>query len=185
MTELVDASVAGSAGRLPATARSLVLELRPKQWTKNLLVFAGLIFAGEVGHSGAWWHTGIAFVAYSAASSAAYIVNDMRDLQGDRIHPLKQHRPLASGALSTRAATRAMVALTALAFAAAAVLGAGSLAYLAAFMALQLAYSWRLKQWPLVDIAVIAALFEIRAAAGAEAIHVPISGWLLACTPLL
>lgn len=159
--------------------------LRPRQWTKNLLLFAGIIFAAELDDPGRWARAIAAFVAYCLASSAAYIVNDVRDAEQDRLHPLKRSRPIASGRVKPGRALNIAGILAALAFAIVAPLGWGSLAYMAGFFALQLAYSYRLKNVALVDVMAIAGLFVIRAAAGAEAVDVPISPWLIACTGLL
>jgi 4-hydroxybenzoate polyprenyltransferase len=156
--------------------------LRPRQWTKNLLVFAGIIFAGELGDSGRLLDAAGAFVVYCAASSAAYLLNDVRDAELDRLHPIKSHRPVASGLLSPRAALAAAVVLAVVAFALAAVLGRWSVVVLCAFVALQLAYSLGLKHVVLIDVMAIAGLFVVRAVAGAVAVDVPISPWLLLCT---
>ncbi len=156
-----------------------------RQWTKNLLLFAGLMFAAKLGAAARWGEALLAFAAYCAASSAAYLVNDVHDIERDRLHPTKQRRPVASGQFSTRTALVLAAILTAGALTAAAVLGVGSLIFLAGFLLLQLAYSFRLKQLVLIDVLTIAALFTIRSAAGAEAVEVRISPWLLACTALL
>ena len=159
--------------------------LRPKQYTKNLLLFAALLFADRAGSLDAWVAAGAAFVAYCLASSAAYLVNDVRDALEDRKHPVKRLRPIARGDLSPRAALGLAAVLAAASVAVTAALGAGSLAYLAAFLGLQALYSAWLKAVVLLDVAAIAALFVIRASAGAEAVDVPISGWLLVSTALL
>jgi 4-hydroxybenzoate polyprenyltransferase len=165
--------------------RPLLVALRPRQYTKNLLTLAGIIFAGEASHLDVWPRAALVFFVYCAASSAAYIVNDLLDLTTDRLHPVKRHRPLAAGNLAPVTARIAAIALAGVGLVGAAALGARSLSYLVLFLVIQAVYSWRLKRIPLLDIVLIAALFEIRAFAGAEAIHVPISGWLVACTPLL
>jgi 4-hydroxybenzoate polyprenyltransferase len=167
------------------TAAVVVRALRPQQWTKNLLLFAGLVFAAKIGDGDRWAEAGAAFAAYCAASSAAYLVNDVRDRESDRVHPLKRKRPVASGDLSVPAALALATFLAATAFATAAVLGAGSAALLGTFVVLQAAYTVRLKHVALVDVLAIAGLFVLRAAAGAVAVHVRISPWLLVCTGLL
>jgi 4-hydroxybenzoate polyprenyltransferase len=165
--------------------RAGLVAMRPRQWSKNLLLFAGIIFAAEVGDWVRWAEAGIAFAAYCAASSAAYLVNDVRDAAHDRLHPMKRLRPVARGELSPRAALLLAGALAVLAAALVAPLGLLSLAFLAGFLALQVAYSLALKHVVLVDVLAIAALFVIRSAAGAEAVDVRISPWLLVCTALL
>jgi 4-hydroxybenzoate polyprenyltransferase len=179
-------AAAGLRDRPRSTPLRVVAQaLRVRQWTKNLLLFAGLLFAAKLGDGTRWGEAWLAFAAYSAASSAAYLVNDILDVDGDRLHPGKRHRPVASGRLSTRAALGLASGLAAAALGAAAGLGTMSLILLAGFLALQLTYSFRLKQLVGLDVLTIAALFTIRAAAGAEAVRVRASPWLLACTALL
>jgi 4-hydroxybenzoate polyprenyltransferase len=164
---------------------ALVAALRPRQWTKNLLLFAGIVFAAELGDGARWVEAIAAFVAYCAASSAAYLVNDVRDAAADRLHPVKRGRPVASGRVSVSAALVTAAALALFALALTAALGPGSLACMAAFLVLQAAYSLRLKTVELLDVLAIALLFVLRAAAGAIAVDVRISPWLLVCTFLL
>jgi 4-hydroxybenzoate polyprenyltransferase len=159
--------------------------LRPRQWTKNLLLFAGIVFAAELGDPNRWAAAVAAFVAYCAASSAAYLVNDVRDAEADRRHRVKRFRPVARRELEPRAALLLAAGLASVALAIGAVLGAASLACVGAFLVLQGAYSLWLKSIELVDVMVIAALFVMRAAAGAIAVDVRISEWLLLCTFLL
>jgi 4-hydroxybenzoate polyprenyltransferase len=173
---------------LPARRRPLqaaVAALRPRQWSKNLLLFAGIIFAAKVGGWTRWAEAGTAFVAYCAASSAAYLVNDVRDAAHDRLHPLKRSRPIARGELGARTALLLAGALALAAGALVAPLGLGSLAFLGAFLAVQAAYTLGLKHLVLIDVLAISALFVLRSAAGAEAVDVRISPWLLLCTALL
>ena len=165
--------------------RAAVVSLRPRQWTKNLLLFAGIIFAAQLGDLSRWVEALAAFAAYCAASSAAYLVNDVRDADEDRRHPIKRLRPVASGELAAREALVLAGALVAVAVALVAPLGLAALAFLAGFVALQLAYSLGVKHVVLVDVMAIGALFVIRAAAGADAVEVRISPWLLLCTALL
>jgi len=166
-------------------ARAAVVALRPRQWLKNLLVFAGLVFAAKLGDAGRWLEAVAAFGAYCAVSSAAYLVNDLRDREDDRLHPVKRARPIARGELSPRRAVVLAAGLAAAALALAGVLGLVSVAFLLAFAGLQAAYSFSLKHVVLLDVLVIGSLFVIRAAAGAAAVGVRISPWLLLCTALL
>jgi len=166
-------------------ARALVSALRPRQWSKNLLLFAGLVFAGEFGDLGQWGRALAVFAAYCAASSAAYLVNDVRDAADDRRHPVKRRRPVASGALTPALALTAAAVLAVAALAITGALGTVSALLLLAFLELQVAYTFALKRLAVLDVLAIAALFVIRAAAGAEAIDVRISPWLLVCTALL
>jgi len=165
--------------------RALIAALRPRQWSKNLLLFAGLVFAEKMGDPLRWAEASAAFLAYCAASSAGYLVNDVVDAERDRAHRLKRLRPVARGELSTRAAIAAAGVFAFTAFVLVAPLGLDSVALLGGFLALQGAYTFALKHVVLVDVLTIAALFVIRAAAGAVAVDVRISPWLLLVTALL
>lgn len=167
------------------TVGAVLAALRPRQWSKNLLVFAGLVFAAKLGDPLRWVEALTAFLAFCAASSAGYLVNDVRDAPADRLHPIKRKRPIARGELSVRGALWLAGGLAAPALGLAVALGLSSLSYVAAFLALQGAYTLWLKQVVLVDVMAIGALFVLRAAAGAEAVDVAISPWLLLCTALL
>ncbi|HEY2939165.1 MAG TPA: decaprenyl-phosphate phosphoribosyltransferase [Gaiellaceae bacterium] len=171
--------------RRRSPARAALVALRPRQWSKNLLVFAGIVFAAKLGDAVRWAEAFAAFAAYCAISSAAYLANDVRDREEDRRHPLKRERPIARGELSPRAALLLAAGLAAVAVAIAALLGLASLGLLLGFATLQVAYTLGLKQVVLLDVLAIGALFVIRAAAGAEAVDVRISPWLLLCTALL
>jgi 4-hydroxybenzoate polyprenyltransferase len=165
--------------------RALLVSLRPRQWTKSLLIFAGIVFAAKIGDPVRWLQALAAFAAWCAASSAAYLVNDVLDVAEDRRHPIKRRRPVARGELSQRRALAVAVVLAVAAGLVAGALGPGTLACLAGFLALQLVYTTALKRIVLVDVIAIAGLFVIRAAAGAIAVDVRISPWLLVCTGLL
>jgi 4-hydroxybenzoate polyprenyltransferase len=166
-------------------ARATLVAVRPRQWSKNLLVFAGILFAAKLGDAARWLEAVTAFVAFCAASSAAYLVNDVVDAPHDRFHPVKRTRPVARGELSPRAALGLAAALAIIALALTAPLGLWSLAFLLGFFSLQAGYSLGLKHAVLLDVMAIGALFVIRAAAGAQAVEVRISPWLLLCTALL
>ena len=161
------------------------LSLRPRQWTKNLLLFAGIIFAAKLGDLARWGEAVAAFAAYCAASSASYLVNDVRDAPHDRAHPVKRARPIARGELSPRLAEVLAAALVLCAFLLVAPLGIASILFLCTFFALQASYTLALKQVVLLDVMTIGGLFVVRAAAGAAAVEVRISPWLLLCTALL
>jgi 4-hydroxybenzoate polyprenyltransferase len=168
-----------------SVARAALVALRPRQWTKNLLLFAGLLFANKLGDPTRWVEACVAFTAYCAASSASYLANDVRDAAHDREHPVKRLRPVASGELPVRMALGLAAVLAVLAFGLTSVLGWWSVVFMIAFLGLQVAYTAGLKHVVLIDVLVIAALFVIRASAGAEAVEVRISPWLLICTGLL
>ncbi|MFL6020085.1 MAG: decaprenyl-phosphate phosphoribosyltransferase [Gaiellaceae bacterium] len=165
--------------------RAVFVSLRPRQWTKNLLLFAGIIFAAQLGDVSRWGEAVAAFVAYCAASSASYLVNDVRDAPHDRVHPVKRSRPIARGELSPRLAEVVAALLIFSAFVLVAPLGIASILFLATFFALQAAYTLSLKHVVLLDVMTIGGLFVVRAAAGAAAVEVRISPWLLLCTALL
>jgi 4-hydroxybenzoate polyprenyltransferase len=168
-----------------ASAHALVVALRPRQWLKNGFLFAGVVFSASLDDPSRLGAAAAAFAAFCMASSAAYLLNDVRDAEADRRHPLKCMRPIAAGELlpSTAIATAVVLGLCALATALAVNRITGAMA--AAFLALQLLYTFRLKTMVLLDVFAIASLFVIRAAAGAEAVRVPISPWLLLCTGFL
>jgi 4-hydroxybenzoate polyprenyltransferase len=171
------------ARRTPIAAA--LVALRPRQWPKNLLVYAGIVFAAELADPTRWLQATVAFVAYCAASSAAYLVNDVRDAAEDRLHPLKRSRPIARGELRPRSAVVLAATLAAGALALTAPLGVVPVVFLLAFLTLQLGYSFSLKHVVLIDVMAIGGLFVLRAAAGAAAVEVRISPWLLLCTALL
>ncbi len=165
--------------------RALLISLRPHQWTKNLLVFAGLLFGQSLLDTEALVRSVAAFAIFCALSSAVYLFNDILDREGDRRHPLKAGRPIASGALPVSWASAVAALLTAGGLAAAGALGQAFFFVAAAYVALQALYSGPLKRIVIIDVLTIAAGFVLRAAAGAVAIDVPISHWLLVLTVLL
>ncbi|GAB3502673.1 decaprenyl-phosphate phosphoribosyltransferase [Curvibacter fontanus] len=156
----------------------LIRLMRPHQWLKNAFVFAGLLFSQS-------WHNGplvervlYAFLAFCCFSSLVYILNDWRDRAVDAQHPIKRLRPLASGAVGPREA----LALAAALLVAGLALAWGSrvlLLILALYVALNMAYSWRLKHVPVVDVSIIASGFMLRLLAGTMAVGIPPSRWLL------
>src|SRR5258705_10172073 len=123
--------------RRPSQLRAALVSLRPRQWTKNLLLFAGIIFAAKLGDLSRWVEALAAFAAYCAASSASYLVNDVRDAPQDRLHPSKRARPIARGELSARLAELIAVALLLSAVLLVTPLGLASILCLCAFLALQ------------------------------------------------
>lgn len=175
----------------PPRLQSLILSLRPVQWTKNLIVFAGLIFGGlELQHrgvslTGAALTAAAAFLIFCLLSGAVYLVNDIRDREADRRHPLKASRPIASGALPVRDAAIAAAALGGASLAAAWLLDFEFGLVATAFLGLLGFYSGSLKHFVILDVMTIAGGFVLRAVAGAVVIDVPISPWLLIDTMLL
>jgi 4-hydroxybenzoate polyprenyltransferase len=159
---------------------------RPKEWIKNVFVFAGLLFSGKFDQSHAVAEALITFVAFCLISSAGYFVNDLIDVELDRKHPKKRFRPLAAGELSERAAIiiAPALALVAIAIAFGAVNWEVGL-MVVGYGATQMAYSLGLKQIVIVDVMTLAGLFILRVAAGAAAVDAHASEWLLLCTGML
>ncbi len=169
----------------PRVFLNLLYSLRPGQWTKNLFVFAALVFAQRLNDSDAVIRAVIAFGVFCALSGATYLVNDVFDRPQDRQHPLKQHRPIASGEVSATLALTVAAVLGSVALMVAFALGPPFFIMAVAYVALFSAYSAFLKHVVIVDVLTIAAGFTLRATAGAAVIGVPISHWLLVCTTLL
>jgi 4-hydroxybenzoate polyprenyltransferase len=165
--------------------RALLVSLRPHQWTKNLVVLAALAFSKHLFDGDAVVRAGMAFATFCGLSGAVYLVNDLVDLERDRLHPSKRHRPIASGALPVATARAAAASLVALGLLAAWGLGPGFFACALSYLALNLAYSFALKDVVILDVLAIAIGFVVRAVAGALAIQVVFSDWLLVCTILL
>ncbi len=158
---------------------------RPKQWIKNLFIFAPLIFSQNLLDKPLFLKTVLAFVTFCFLSSAHYIFNDLQDLEEDKLHPLKSQRPLASGRLQKPAAVAAMLVLGTVGFGLALTINEYFFLIGLFYVVLQIAYSLWLKHVVILDIFVIAAGFLIRVVAGGLAIRVDISHWLLICTMLL
>jgi 4-hydroxybenzoate polyprenyltransferase len=181
---------AHAAGQLARTgSRSLlsflVVSLRPEQWTKNLLIFAGLVFGGRLLELDAALTAVATFAIFCALSGAAYLFNDVADRDADRSHPLKRTRAVASGTLPIPVALGTAVGLAAAAIAAASRIAPSIAAVATAYIGLLLVYSWFLKHVVILDVLSIAGGFVLRAMAGALAVAVPIGSWLLVCTTLL
>jgi 4-hydroxybenzoate polyprenyltransferase len=173
------------AGPGRSLALNLFISLRPGQWSKNLVVFAGLLFGMRLFDRAAVVRAIGAFVVFCALSGVVYLVNDVADRDSDRQHPLKARRPIASGALSVRAALTAAFVIGLLALVAALVIGQPFAFVAASYLTMQIAYSGTLKHIVIIDVLTIAIGFVLRAVAGAEAVNVEISHWLLVCTILL
>jgi len=167
---------------MDSSAKAFVRLARPRQWVKNLFVLLPVVFAQRAGQPEAWAQAAIAAAAFCLAASAVYAFNDIRDRNSDRLHPRKRLRPIPSGqigivgaaGLAVVAATAAVVLAAMLSWAVAAVIGA--------YLLLQWVYSLWLKRKMLVDVMCIALGFVLRAVAGAVAIEVEPSPWLIVCT---
>ena len=173
--------------------RDITRAVRTRQWAKNGLLFAGFLFAGHLRNPlpqvlDEFLRVVLAFVSFCALSGAAYVINDWHDIERDRLHPLKKHRPLASGSISTRGALVLIVVCLGVA-----VITALAVPWLApaakwfpvaalGYFALTLAYSFYLKHEVIVDVLSIAAGFVLRVTAGCLAIPVRISEWIIFCT---
>ena len=179
----VASSAQGVLGR--SLARNLLISIRPGQWTKNLIVFAALIFGRRLTDPTAVGLACAAFFVFCGLGGTVYLINDVIDREQDRRHPLKARRPIASGALQPAAALIAALVLggasVGVAFWIRPALGAIAVAY----VALHMAYSGWLKHVVILDVLTIAIGFVLRAAGGGMAIAVPVSQWLLVCTILL
>jgi decaprenyl-phosphate phosphoribosyltransferase len=166
-----------------STAGLIARGMRPRQWIKNLLVFMAPAAAGVLGE----WHTTVrvvgAFVVFCVVASGTYLVNDVIDADSDRHHPVKRRRPVASGALRPATAIGAGTGLIAIALAGALFIGPWGLAVvIGSYAALSIAYSLRLKREPVVELAVVASCFVLRAVAGGVVAHVPLSNWFVVFT---
>lgn len=159
----------------------LLKSLRLRQWTKNLVVFAGLAFSGRASDVEAVELTLHILISFCLVSSAVYLVNDLIDRDRDRRHPSKRLRPIAAGTLSTRTALIAAFVLVTVGVAVGWTTGVAVNAVLA-YLALQAAYSIWLKNVVVLDVFAIAAGFTLRVLAGVWAIDAPMSPWLIACT---
>lgn len=155
---------------------------RPKQWLKNVLVFAAPAAAGVLDEPRELGLTVLAFVAFCLAASGIYVWNDLADVHADRLHPTKRYRPIPAGELSIRAAQVAGTVLPVAALGVAALTGRWqTVAVVAAYVLLTVAYSIWLKQLAVVDLVVVASGFVLRAAGGAVAVDVPMSRWFILC----
>jgi 4-hydroxybenzoate polyprenyltransferase len=164
---------------------ALVKSLRPEQWLKNGFVLAPMVFSGLLKDPVAWGRSLLAVGAFCAASSAVYLVNDVFDRTADRSHPVKRHRPIASGEVGVAVALAMAVGLAVAGLAPALVLGGWFPGVLGGYIVLVVLYSAVLKRVVFVDVLVLAAGFVLRVVGGAVAIDVPVSRWLLLCAYLL
>ena len=174
-------AVARALDGLPPIVRAM----RPLQWTKNGIVAAALVFDRKLFELEPALRCLLAILCFCAVSSAIYLINDLKDIEADRHHPVKRHRPIAAGEVSPGFALAVAVSLLVAALAGAALNGLDFVAVIAGYAALMVAYSAGLKQLVILDVFAIAAGFVLRAAGGAVAIDVPISPWLYVCTLLL
>jgi 4-hydroxybenzoate polyprenyltransferase len=169
----------------PALPLALLASLRPHQWTKNLVVLVALGLSKHLFDRRPLLQALLAFAIFCGLSGAVYLLNDVADVERDRLHPVKRRRPIASGALPVRVAALAAAVLGLASLGLALILGRPFLACAVAYLALNLLYSFRLKEVVIVDVLCVSLGFVLRAVAGALAIGVEFSDWLLVCTLLL
>ena len=163
----------------------LLTALRPSHWAKNLLVLAPVLFSRQLTSPSVLKTAFSAFALFCAVSSASYLINDLSDIERDRMHPLKRLRPIAAGKLGKTAALSTALVLLVFGLAGAAAINRSFGLVLGCYCLVNLAYTFILKQLVILDIFAVALGFVLRAVAGAVVIGVEISSWLLICTTLL
>lgn len=172
-----------AAGR--GTAKDYLRALRPKQWSKNVLVFAALVFSHQLTEIDAVLEVLVAFLCFCAASSAVYLLNDLRDRESDRLHPTKRFRPIAAGLVPERNAQALSLLLGVSSLGIGYLLTPYFAALLLLYIVINISYSLFLKHFVIIDVFAISSGFVLRAAAGAVVLAVPISPWLYVCTVVL
>ena len=177
--------MAPAAPRQLNPVQAFWLSLRPHQWTKNLMVFAAPALSKHLFEWGPLAKSVLAFVIFCALSGTVYLLNDVADLERDRLHPRKRLRPIASGALSPRAAALLALVLGLASLGLSALLGLPFVLCAGLYLALNVLYSFRLKEIVILDVLSVSLGFVLRAVAGGVAIGVLVSDWLLVCTLLL
>lgn len=171
---------AGPVTRTPVSVGlGLLRSMRPKQWVKNVLVLAAPFAAGQLFDGRSAYHLAVAFVAFSLAASAIYLVNDANDVEADRAHPKKRNRPIAAGIVPPRLALALAVVLILGSLALSLLASQQLLIVLAVYIGVQLAYCFWLKHQPVLDICIVASGFLLRAIAGGAAAAIPLSQWFL------
>ena len=163
----------------------LIHAMRPREWVKNVFVLAALVFTKRIFDPSDLLQGGLAFACFCLISGAAYLFNDIRDRENDRQHPLKRHRPIASGALRVSIAALAAVLLALIALIGGFYVHPHFGIVLLIYAVLNIAYTLYLKHIVILDVMIIAAGFLLRAIGGAVAIQVAISSWFILCTMLL
>jgi 4-hydroxybenzoate polyprenyltransferase len=165
--------------------RTILSTLRPQQWVKNFVLFAGLIFSQNLDKPEMALKTVAGFALFCLLSSSVYVLNDILDIESDRKHPLKSSRPIASGKIKTSTATVLFIVLALISLGLSAWLSPPFALIAASYFVLNLLYSSYLKHLVIIDVMCVALGFVIRAVAGAVLIGVEISAWLVVCTTLL
>lgn len=184
-TDRREVNALGEPAMFTSVALALLVSMRPRQWTKNLLVFAALIFDLHLDEPVRVLIAAGAFLSFCLASGAVYLINDLLDRESDRLHPKKRNRPIASGLLPERIAVGAAIASVVSAPLLALLLRPSFALIIACYIAMMLAYSMWIKHVVILDVFTISAGFVLRAAGGAVVLGIPISPWLYVCTVLL
>ncbi|MQA13804.1 MAG: decaprenyl-phosphate phosphoribosyltransferase [Pseudonocardiaceae bacterium] len=157
----------------------LVRTMRPRQWVKNVLVLAAPFASGDIGRLGVLGDVALAFVAFSLAAAGVYLVNDIKDVEGDRAHPTKRNRPIAAGVVPPVLATVVAVLVLAGALGISLLASTELAVVTAVYIVVQLAYCFWLKHQPVIDISIVASGFLLRAIAGGAAAEIALSQWFL------
>ncbi|HIJ56435.1 MAG TPA: decaprenyl-phosphate phosphoribosyltransferase [Deltaproteobacteria bacterium] len=165
--------------------KHVIVSMRPVQWVKNLFIFAGLIFSGNLFHPEALIRVGNGFILFSLVASSIYVFNDIIDLEYDRAHPEKKNRPLAAGLMSVPAAYACSILLAAAGLICALALDQVFFAILLSYLIINVAYTIKIKKIVILDIMCIASGFVLRVLAGTELAEVMASDWLILCTIML
>jgi decaprenyl-phosphate phosphoribosyltransferase len=166
----------------PSLGVGVIRSLRPKQWLKNALVFAAPVAAGMIDERSTLLHTVAAFVCFCAAASATYLLNDAVDVEADRRHPVKRHRPIAAGSVPVGVAFALAAVLLVLGVGGAFLTARDFGITVVAYLVLTTSYTMKLKHMPVLDIVAVAAGFVLRAVGGATATGIPISEWFFIVT---
>jgi 4-hydroxybenzoate polyprenyltransferase len=156
--------------------------LRPRQWLKGLFCIAPVVFAGRAQEPGLLLRAVLCTVAFAFAASSIYVLNDIVDREYDARHPVKRHRPIAAGTIGIGTAWVLCAVVLLVGFGIAAWLGAAVLVIVACYLVLSITYSLRLKSVVVLDVLIVSSGFLLRIFAGAEAVSVPVSTWILLCT---
>jgi 4-hydroxybenzoate polyprenyltransferase len=164
---------------------ALVAAMRPKQWSKNFIIFAGLVFSQNFFHLTSLRTSVLAFMAFCLNASSVYLINDLKDLEQDKLHPVKKLRPLPAGRITPAQAVIFAILLSASSLALAYSLNSKFGVLLAGYWVMMLFYTFKLKHVVIVDILIISSGFILRAISGAVVLDVMISRWLIACTIFL
>lgn len=181
----IEPELAPKPARKPSLVRSVLIQLRPRQWTKNAAVLAPLLFAKSVFVGDSAVRAFVAAAAFSAVASGIYTLNDWLDREKDRLHPEKKYRPIAAGLINGPLALGMLAVLWVVGFGAALWVRPEFAAVLAGYAVMQVLYSTWLKHHVILDVLLIAIGFVLRVVAGGVAIQVPVSNWLYLCTLLL